>query len=93
MKQRNSVIFISLIALTLSVQGQDEGYIMHYNSPGTDYLDVDAERTTLSDAMSSFLFHLTDYDYIKVTSQDGPDRKTVAPAVDFLFLEGEWLDL
>ncbi len=40
MKQRNTVILLSLILLTLSVQGQDEGYILHYNEPASSDLET-----------------------------------------------------
>ena len=40
MKQRNTVILLSLILLTLSARGQDEGYILHYNEPASSDLET-----------------------------------------------------
>jgi len=41
MKQKLSVVLLTLIFLTLSVQGQDEGFIMHYDSPASSGLSVE----------------------------------------------------
>jgi len=86
-----SAEYFERVYASSSPGGFDEAQL--YDSPETDYLEVDAEQASLTDAMSSFLLYLTNYDRITATSESGPDRKTIAPAVDFLLLEGEWLDL
>ena len=87
----NLVEYFERVYTWSSPGGFDQAYL--HDSPSTDYLDAELERTTFSDARLSFFFWLADYEYIKVTSEHGPDRKTIAAAVDFLVLEGQWLDL
>ena len=44
MKTMNSIILFCLILLTLSVQGQDAGYILHYDKPAKPDSETDSNR-------------------------------------------------
>ncbi len=44
MRQKASVFLFSLILLTLSVQGQDEGYLLHYDKPAKADSETESNR-------------------------------------------------
>lgn len=44
MKQSNLLLLFGLILLSLMVQGQEKSYLMHYDSPASDYLAEDPRK-------------------------------------------------